>query len=198
MRNDYKFAEASGSGASAFLVKSKKDTLLCTAKHLLGEAMGIEPEIKTTEFNSALHYWKAFPNTDKLSTDTIVGTKLITEKINDIDIILQECKLGKNNTILPLTPRFKDAKYGERFEIIGCEYIDFDCHQRIYYATAETYEGGQLFLRSKTDFNPVGFSGAPVIDAKGFVIGILSGGAEFQGNLYLAIEPLSKVKTYLQ
>ncbi|MGH1384540.1 hypothetical protein [Kordia sp.] len=198
LTNEYKFNEAYSSGASSFLVKAKNDTFLCTAKHLIGDAMGIDPEIKTDAFNSSLIYWKAFPRGDKLSKDTIIGSKLVNEKISDVDIILQECKLEQSNNILALTPRFTRAKRGERFEIIGCEYIDFDCHQRSYSATMDSYESGLLILKSATNFSANGFSGAPVIDSKGLVIGVLSGGGEFEGNLYVSIEPLSKVKKYLQ
>jgi hypothetical protein len=198
LTNQYNLNESSSFGASSFLVKAKNDTLLCTAKHLLGDAMGIIPEVKTDKFNSVLVSWKAFPRGDKLSKDTITGTKLVNEKIADVDIILQECKLGESNNIIALTPRFTRAKKGERFEIIGCEYTDFDCHQRSYYATMDSYESGLIALKSETKFEATGFSGAPVIDSKGLVIGVLSAGGEFEGDLYLFIEPLTKVKTYLQ
>ncbi|MFK7749602.1 MAG: hypothetical protein AB8B65_14495 [Kordia sp.] len=198
LTNEYKFNEAYGSGASSFLIKTKSNTLLCTAKHLLGNAMGIDPEVKTDKFNSSLISWKAFPRNDKLSKDTIIGSKLVNEKISDVDIILQECKLGQSNNIIALTPRFTKAKKGEQFEIIGCEYSEFDCHQRSYFATMDSYESGLLILKSVRNFNATGFSGAPVIDSKGLVIGVLSGGGEFEGNFYLSIEPLVKVKKYLQ
>lgn len=198
LTNSYEFEQASGSGASSFLIKAKGDTLLCTAKHLLGEDMGIEPEIKTTDFNTFLKYWKAFPRHHKISKDTIIATELVTEEINEIDIILQKCKTGTKNNIIALSPRFTKAKTGETFEIIGCEYSDFKCHQSIFSATYDSYEDGQLFVKSKTKFEPTGFSGAPVIDKNGFVIGILTGGGEYEGDLYLAIEPLTKIERYLK
>lgn len=198
LTNEYQFNTEYGYGASSFLIKAKNDTLLCTAKHLLGEAMGISPEVKTEKFNSIFVYWKAFPRSDKISNDTIFGTKLITEQANDIDIILQDCKLGKRNDIIALTPRFSKAKKGEKFEIIGCEYSNSECHQQVYYATMDSYEDGLILLKSETKFEANGFSGAPVIDSTGLVIGVLSGGGEFLGDLYLTIEPLSKIEFYLK
>ena len=198
LMNEYQLNESTGYGASSFLIKGKGDTLLCTAKHLLGEAMGIRPEIKTKNFNSALVYWKAFPRSGKISNDTVFSTKLITEKHNNVDIILQDCKLGEENNIIALNPRFSKAKKRERFEIIGCEYSDSECHQRRYFAVMDSYEDGKILLKSETKFAPSGFSGAPVIDANGLVIGLLSGGGEFEGSLYLAIEPFSRIETYLK
>lgn len=198
LTNEYQFTETSGYGASSFLIKSKNGPLLCTAKHLLGEAMGINPEIKTDSFNYKFKSWKAFPRQSTLSKDTIMCTKLTTEKINNVDIILQECKLGLKNDIVVLNPRFSRAKVGEKFEIIGCEYSDSNCHQRKFYATMNSYENGQLLIKSESNFVASGFSGAPVIDAKGLVIGILSGGLEFEGELYLSIELLTRVKAYLE
>lgn len=198
LTNEYRLDKSVSYGASSFLIKAKGDTLLCTVKHLLGEAMGISPEIKTNKFNSKFGYWKAYPRIGKITNDTISVSKLITENQNDIDIILLDCELGKDNAISTLTPRFSKATKDEKFEIIGCEYSDTECYQRIYFATMDSYEGGQILLKSEVKFAPSGFSGAPIIDSKGLVIGILSGAKEFEGELYLAIEPLSKIENYLK
>jgi hypothetical protein len=197
LTNEYQLNDSYGFGASSFLVKAGEDTLLCTAKHLLGSAMGISPEVKTNNFESSLKYWKAFPRQGLLSVDTIITTSLENKKVNEPDIILQKCRLGKSNNIVALTPRFSKARSGEKFEIIGCEYSDEFCHQRKYIATMDSYQNGSLLLKSDSIFTPSGFSGAPVIDANGFVIGLLSGGSDHEGKLYLWIEVLSKVKDYL-
>ncbi len=198
LTNEYQLNQSLEYGASSFLIKAKGDTLLCTAKHLLGEAMGISPEIKTDEFNSSLEFWIAYPRNGKITNDTISVSKLITEKQNDDDIILLDCHLGKENAIVPLTPRFSKPAKEERFELIGCQYSDSECHQQIYFATMDSYQGGQILLKSEVKFAPIGFSGAPVIDSNGFVIGLLSGGGEFEGELYLGVEPISKVENYLK
>ena len=70
LTNEYEVNGSQSYGASSFLIKSKEDTLLCTAKHLLGEAMGISPEIKTDSFNSYDFKWLAYARNDTLSSDT--------------------------------------------------------------------------------------------------------------------------------
>ncbi|MFT6747894.1 MAG: hypothetical protein ACJAZ2_002251 [Glaciecola sp.] len=198
LTNEYQLNESRAHGASSFLILAKGDTVLCTAKHLLGDAMGISPEIKTEKFDSALVYWKAFPRNNLLSSDTIYSTKIITKQTDSVDIILQNCVHGMENNIIVLKPRLSKAAQGEKFEIIGCQYSDSECHQRKYYATMDSYEEGKMFLISETKFIVPGFSGAPVIDSNGLVIGVLSGGGELEGELYLAIEPFSKIETYLK
>jgi hypothetical protein len=123
---------------------------------------------------------------------------LITEQQNDIDIILLDCQLGKENAIIPLTPRFSKPIKEERFELIGCQYSDTECHQQNYFATMHSYVDGKIFLKSAVKFDISGFSGAPVIDSDGYIIGLLSGGGEIEGELYLVVEPISKVENYLK
>ena len=158
--------------------------------------MGIIPEIKTNIFNSQFNYWKAFARQNKLSNDTINCTHLVTEKLNNIDIILLACTPGIKNDIVVLNPRFSKAKIGEEFQIISCEYSDSGCHQRQFNVTMHAYENGQLWIKSEHNFAPSGFSGAPLIDSNGLVLGIVSSGIEVDGELYIIIEPLTKLKEY--
>jgi len=48
-------------GASSFLVKYHNKVYAITAKHLIGEAGGVEPEIKINELNKYFKRWKMFP-----------------------------------------------------------------------------------------------------------------------------------------
>ncbi len=197
LTNEYKIRDSYNFGASAFLIKAKKDTLLCTAKHLLGDAMGITPEVKTDSFNSLLNYWKAYPRNNTIANDTILGKTLVNKAINTTDIILQKCFIENNSKIQILQPRFSKIKKGEHLEVIGCEYSDFNCHQKSFSVVMDEYLSGQIWVKSKTKFDASGFSGAPVIDANGYAIGVISAGGEFGNELYLIIEPINKVKQYL-
>ncbi len=198
LTNKFQLNDSFGYGASSFLLQSKNDTLLCTAKHLIEEPMGFVPKIRTDSFNINFKYWKAYPRQNNLSNDTINCTRLINETITDVDIIIQDCIIGEKNDIQILKPRFTRAKPGESFEIIGCEYSDTDCYQHKFSAKFDAYEDGKIGVVSELNFSPGEFSGAPVIDSNGFVIGVVSTGGEIHGKLYLSIEPLSKIRHYLE
>lgn len=197
LTNEYSFKNDSyGIGASSFLLLSEKDTLLCTARHLLGSAMGIYPTVKTDEFNDRVNFWKAYPRNDKLSADTIWGRNAINEKISDADILLQKCSPGKAK-LQVLKPRFTNIKSNEELEIISCEYGDSECHQRSYEVILDEHFNGSIRVRALELFSPRGMSGSPVIDKNGYVIGVLVGGGMFEGKMYLTIELLTKVRKYL-
>ncbi|WP_027419081.1 trypsin-like peptidase domain-containing protein [Crocinitomix catalasitica] len=198
LTNEYRFGQSSSSGASAFLVESKNNTsVICTAKHLLGDAMGISPEVSSEDFSEKLDYWITYPRNNKLSNDTFKITELINKEINSTDIILMEYDNIDANTIQVLKPRLTTIKKGEKLEIIGCEHSDFSCHQKEYNAVMNEYDiNGVMIIKSTKTFDASGFSGAPVIDKDGFVVGVLSGAAEFEGEYFLWVEPLTKVKQF--
>lgn len=200
LTNDYQLDNSASFGASAFLLKAKNEqTVLCTAKHLLGNDMGISPEIKTTQFNSALKFWNAFPRQYTLTDDTINALSIINEDLNSTDIILMNATGHKTSTIQPLIPRLSKVNVGEKLELIGCEYADMECYQNSYEATMFTSnDEGMYIIKPKKSINFSGFSGAPVIDKNGYAIGVLSGSLTFAGELYLTIEPLTKVESWLK
>lgn len=200
LTNDYQLDNSASFGASSFLLKTNKgSTVLCTAKHLLGDAMGISPEVNTAQFNSALKFWNAFPRQYTLTDDTINGLSLINKEINSTDIILLNSKEQTTSTIQPLIPRLTEVRIGEQLELIGCEYADMECYQNSYKATMITFnEEGMYIIKPKKGLDFSGFSGAPVIDKNGYAIGVLSGGLTFEGELYLTIEPLTKVEQWLK
>ena len=198
LSNYYELGPSTGYGASSFLVESDTATYLCTAKHLLGPAMGIEPEVSTKDFNQKLELWIAFPRADKITADTIRVKELITEEINEADAILLSVNLAEDHRVQSLKARFDSIPEGEPLFVIGCEYSDSDCHQKSYPAVMSSYPFGKIMIKLEQDFDASGFSGAPVIDANGFVVGILiGGGIGVQGDFKLTLEPMTSLKKWL-
>jgi hypothetical protein len=188
------------SGASGFLINYQGQVYAVTAKHVLGEAMGIEPEIKLSEFNNYLISWKMFPRIPiNIKTDTVVIGKL---KRNydalDKDILLLEVE-NSNYNVLPLTPSFNLPKKGEKLYIIGCPYSQEKCKQNLYEITYDSYDTEtsmlNFLIKSKVELS--GFSGAPIVDSSGNVVSILTSGWDEGKNKFIGgtfIKEIEKVK----
>jgi len=82
--------------------------------------------------------------------------------------------------------------------IIGCPYSEKRCQQNIYKAIyLGNTESGFLVCTTENDIDLSGFSGAPVINSKGSVVGVIYGGGSENGrmNIYVtSIKEIQKVK----
>jgi S1-C subfamily serine protease len=103
----------------------------------------------------------------------------------------------------PLHVRPDPVAIGERLYLIGCPYIERDCKQNVYRGKV-TARGFSDHFRYDLD-PPVelpGFSGAPIVDEKGYLVGVmtvwfqpkmdgkkyLEGGGEDAATIYSNIE----------
>jgi hypothetical protein len=196
--NEFRLKDGRGtSGGASFLVQSKNGLVMCTAKHLLSEEFGISPKVAPSDFNSQIDSWKLFAKNDSLFGDTIFVTKMLSDETYRADIIVLKCKSTDSENLIPLKPRFSRVNIGEELEIIGHEFGDTTGMQKSFIVELEEYDGGSLLVKSKSAFKPMGMSGSPVLDASGYVVGVLTGGNFFEGELYLSVEPLSLVREYI-
>jgi Trypsin-like peptidase domain len=187
-------------GASAFLINYQNKIFAVTAKHLLGDAMGVVPEIKIKELNNYLISWKMFPRVPvNPALDTVrIGATKLNYDLLDKDILLLEV-VNTNFKILPLTPGFDLPKKGDTLYIIGCPYSQEKCKQNIYEVYFDSYDDRESMLKYiiKAKFELPGFSGAPVVDANGKVVSILTTGWEEGKTKYVGgtfIKEIEKVK----
>ncbi len=195
LTNEYAFSDGRYSkGGGAFLLESKNGIVLCTAKHLLGQAMGISPRVLTSKFEQELDYWRAFAENKDIFRDTITVNGLINKKESLTDILLFK-KKGVSDDLAVLKPRFFKPRIEEELELIACE-VGSDKQQR-FALEMDEFSKTSYLVRAKESFNPMLMSGSPVLDTNGYVIGVLVGGGRFEGELYLNVEPLSLVKNYL-
>jgi hypothetical protein len=181
-------------GGTSFILTSKKGAVLCTAKHLLGEAMGISPEVKTVDFNQSLDYWSAFAHNTEALEDTVQVRSIVNESPSGVDILLLNFK-GDADNMLALSPRYSKVQPKEALRIIASEIGRNE--PQFFDVVMDEYNKASFIVRAKKSFNPRAMSGSPVIDANGHVVGVLVGGGHFEGDLYLTVEPLSRVKKYL-
>jgi S1-C subfamily serine protease len=162
-------------GASAFLIRSGDGrTLAATARHLIGENGGVEPEIPVAALDGVIHSWRMYPRT--LPDQFVMADKLVAGLADeDLDwLILAIKKTSKPLPATPLRLRPSPVQVGDKVYVVGCPYEEEDCKQNVYVGKV-TARSGNLF---RYDLSPPenirGFSGAPVLDQNGHVAGVMT------------------------
>jgi len=162
-----------------FLLDTGDEILAATAKHIL--IYFKSDSMKTVFFNNALKLWKMFPKNNP--DDVVVVDKLINENPEEpleqippeSDWLLFTIKERSQN-IQPLKFRFGPMQEGETVYIIGWRYTDKDCPQVVYEGNFVRSEEGSFLITTKelADNTMPGLSGSPVIDSKGYLLGLMS------------------------
>jgi hypothetical protein len=177
-------------GASSFLVMSPSGgTLAATARHLIGENGGVEPEIHPTKLDSVLQSWRMHPRTAPDAFVEIQGLGVSGLEGDEMDWLILSIK--QSPSPLPCTPlrlRPKPVEIGESVYLIGCPYIEEGCQQNVYQCEVTERAFGDRFkytVEPAVDIR--GFSGAPIIDKSGFVVGVMTVWFEpkMSGDLFL-------------
>ncbi|MGB0844774.1 MAG: hypothetical protein ACPGVN_08545 [Alphaproteobacteria bacterium] len=183
LRNSFWFKDGqNSSGASAVLVEAEWGVAALTAKHLLGPAMGIEPAVKPSEFKAALNSWRVlipgssthdvtliadvadmkFPKQDGPSPDLLVfSVQQSPEELKTTKVQILK--------VSPHEPRDRDVHF-----LLGCPYAEADCLQNTYPITFLGSDPQLSYQRLDQFFDLSGFSGAPIVDGSGGLVGILT------------------------
>jgi len=176
LTNDATFEGHTGlEGASSFLIQARDGRIFAvTAKHLLGEAGGVSPEVSVSEFNKVLKSWKLSPRT-KEDSFVEVDKLVAAGKEKEADWLIFSLKSTSNLPSRPLKVRGSPVTDEEQLYLLGCPYSKPKCRQNVHSGhVLKLYEQEIHF-----DFTPTpslsGFSGAPVIDGNGHLVGILTG-----------------------
>lgn len=187
-------------GASGFLINYNNSIYAVTARHLLGEAGGVEPEVKINVLAKSLLNWEMSP---RILTNAVRETvKLNAQGLNFSnsahDIVLLNV-VSSAFDLEVLTPNFNLPTVGEALFLIGCPYSETGCKQNSYKVTFVEYDAAEAALvceiTSKVELS--GFSGAPLITGKGEVIGVLVSGGASGGKTYIMathIKEIQKIK----
>lgn len=164
-------------GASAFLMRmSDNDVLLVTARHLIGADGGVEPPVDLADFDKALTNWEAFPRTKPTARIAISGLAFPPEAGQRHDWLLLHLKDPKGQLpATPMRPRIKRAEAGDAAYLIGVPYSDAKSSQNVYKGRVTKRPSRNYF---ELEFEPAvklaGFSGAPVVDQDGYLLGMMT------------------------
>ena len=189
MINNVSYHDASFDNPNAsngFLVQYKNATYAVTAKHVLMIAK--TDNMTHVNFNGALKQWKMHPKND--STSYIVVDKLLNTNTKD-ELTWEYMDQNwdtyndwlvfsiKENQSKQKALRFRETalEQGEKLYALGWTYKDTVGTQRTYEYTFEQSEGDyhNLIQTNGPDYLG-GLSGAPIIDQKGKLVGLVSTG----------------------
>ena len=164
--------------ATGFLIDTGTDTLAATVKHSLWVA-------KTKTMNTVdlrhLQRWVMHPKgrpQDSVVIDHLINTdttEVLSGKESTItqrDWLVFATKL-RSAAIQPLKPRYSKVEVGETIYFIGCPYSEKTC--LTHEAKVIETEGNRIIFTTPDNLNVGGFSGSPLIDKDGYLIGILGG-----------------------
>jgi len=165
-------------GASSFLLQTNDGRVLAaTAKHLLGDAGAVSPEIHPVNLDYVLESWQMFPRTRGSESVEIAG--LLAPGFDRADRDVLFLRTYAPPSALPAQPlyiRAAPVQRGETVYLIGCPYSQPGCSQNVYQGQITERSGGTFTFSLNSPLQLAGFSGAPVIDAKGHALGVLTAG----------------------
>lgn len=181
-------------GASAFLVQVGARRYAVTAKHLIGPDGGIEPKKLPSQLEAQVVAWQLFARSQ--AADTLYLNRLLNAVDADSSDALVFSFKNAKTSYQALVPRYDAPAEGEEVYLIGCPYAEPDCRQNRYpVRVVETSPSAYVLTESSTP-DLSGFSGCPVVDKQGRVVGLLRGSAEVDGKRYTLITPIGVAAPY--
>jgi len=180
--NDIEFKDTTYTGiANSFLVDTGDDTIGITCKHIF--LIFKHEELPVIDLGKNFIRWKAYPkgNEDKY----IIFGDMINK--NSVEMVDAFNTLKSRDWLLfevddipagftPLKIRTKPVQEGEIIYCLGWPYAQKDGSPSLVKMQIFRNAGPYYYINTLTEnVDPAGRSGSPVIDANGYLVGIVSG-----------------------
>ncbi len=163
--------------ANGFLIQVAGEVLAVSAKHWF-LVFQWHVRLSTVSFRDRLELWEMYPKNmpgEKVVLGALLNEnpdeKVVKEEIFNTDWLVFRVT-QKSDSIMPLIPRFSELKDNERIFIPGWKDSESGIPARVYEGKCLRSDGNKYVVDMGGDFP--GLSGAPVIDEKGYLVGISS------------------------
>lgn len=162
-------------GASGFIIRSESGEMLgATARHLLGVNGGVEPELTLAELDSSFESWVMHPRTKPEQRIRFLGSATVENAPANNDWLLLRVD-GPLKGVTPLRIRMTPVKVGEKVHLIGVSYAEPKVAQKVYSGVVTARAHGSRFRYDITPHVEIpGFSGAPIVDDAGLLVGVMT------------------------
>lgn len=168
-------------GACSFLVEGDHGSYwLATSSQMLGAEGGVRPSVNPERLASELYLWRAhFPGDESSFVDAVGGEALVSV----FSPGWLAFKLASSPALLPASPlklRHNPPAAGETVYLVGLPSDDHTgASQHLYAAqvtAAHQEDPSQFGFTLLVPFPLSGFTGAPIVDVRGDIVGVLTGG----------------------
>ncbi|MDB6140710.1 MAG: Dipeptidyl aminopeptidase/acylaminoacyl-peptidase-like protein, partial [Verrucomicrobiaceae bacterium] len=166
-------------GASSFLIEASDGShWIATSAHLLGASGGVEPPVLPGKLVNDLDHWQAqLPDKPEVFAEVMGGRQLTTVIAAD----WLAMRLTSSDAVLPVKPlrlRRTLLRPDENVYLVGLPYKDeTGATQHVYrgeVTTTNPVNPSQFAFVVQEDVDFSGFRGAPILDAEGDVVGVLT------------------------
>ena len=168
------------SGCSFLIHDEKGAVWLATSPKLLGFEGGVAPPVDPGKVAEDLHLWRShFPDDPNSFVDASGGSGL-TYAVDPGWLALKLSASPRELPSIPLKLRHNPPAVGELLYLVGLPTDDRTGASQHMYAgrvTSSQQQDPSLFgFALETPFKLNGFTGAPLVDLRGELVGVLSGG----------------------
>ncbi len=178
---------------------------MLTALHLFGEAGGLQNDIPAQSLPDEVKEITLFDMEYGSQLGT-AGRGLLRDgyPMRDDgpyvdcsgDVVAFQLPEGIAMGSAPLAAR--NPEVGQRVWIVGKEYKEKGPTANLYSGTIAEVSTGVIALVEDVPFDGTGFSGGPVVNAKGEVVGTVIGSAEKFGKKYSLLNPIAAIRSRLK